>query len=319
MVRHVIYLAVALLMLLAWGARSQTVQLCARCQRVLNDDRVMVEGRSYHSVCFTCAECGKPIGGLYYNYQSNFFDERCYEELFRASCRVCAQTMEGEFYENYWGERYCVSHQGSIPECAFCTRLIMGATVIGGVQLPDGRLLCGGCQVTAVTAESQAKRLLCEASNRMESLGLTVDCSRGTVELVSQDTLKVFMPDPRHSPLGYTFYQGIPIAGKFKQESFNILLLNGMPAVEARSVIAHELMHVWFFDHGISNAGTPLCEGSCNYAIYLFLSGLDTPDAEFIIDRMDKDTDPVYGQGFRDVRKYVESNGVMAWLQMLCD
>ncbi|MDH3217727.1 MAG: protein DA1 [Candidatus Krumholzibacteria bacterium] len=128
----------------------------------------------------------------------------------------------------------------------------------------------------------------------------------------------VNFPFFRHNPQGFTEYIEMPNPDRgFEVEAFNILLLYGMSAIQAKAVLAHELMHVWLADNGIIDIDDALCEGSCDYASYMFLKDVGSAQSNYIIRIMREDLDPVYGRGFRDVERYVGTNGVAAWLHML--
>ena len=318
MVRRGTYPIVAILLLLASEGLGQMIQQCAGCERVLFGEYIQVDGRNYHTTCFTCAECNKPIDQRFYSHHSRYFHLQCYDKKFCSPCSVCGQLLKDRFCEDYWGGRYCAGHQDSIPPCDFCSRLITGPITGKGLQLPDGRRLCGVCRPSAVTNEYRAKVLMCEVATIMKSLGLMIDCTKMTILLLGQEELKRLIPDPRHAPLGFTEYITVSNEeSKVNIKSFNILLLYGMPAVQTKAVLAHELMHVWLFNHGISDIDVALCEGSCNFASYLFLKAVGSVECNYIIREMINDLDPVYGRGFRDVKQYVETNGVTVWLHML--
>jgi hypothetical protein len=318
MLRRAAYSTLAIFVLLAVDSRGQVVQHCVSCDRALFGEYLEVDGQNYHSSCFKCAECGKPINGNYCTHLSGYFHGKCYDERFRSPCMACGRLIADKFYEDYWGGRYCAGHLDVIPVCDFCGRLVAGPITGNELRLPDGRRLCGVCRPSAVTSETRAEELMCEVATRMRSFGLTVDCSRVTMLLLGQDKLKLLVTDPRHALLGFTEYIAIPNeGGRAEIQSFNIFLLYGMPAIQAKRVLAHELMHVWLFDDGISDIDATLCEGSCDYASYLFLKSVGSIECNYIMRNMFDNLDLDYGRGFRDVKQYAETNGVAAWLQML--
>jgi hypothetical protein len=105
--------------------------------------------------------------------------------------------------------------------------------------------------------------------------------------------------------------------GKVNDETIRVYLLYGMPRVQTTGTAAHELMHVWQFRKGRLDQDPAVSEGSCNFASYLVLRKMGGPGAEFVIDGMLKDPDPVYGEGFRRVKAYADDKGIAAWLRLL--
>jgi hypothetical protein len=318
MVRRLTYLTIAILVMVAVDSSSQMYKQCAACKQTLFGEYLQVDGREYHFACFKCAECGKVIMDRYFTYYSDYFHQICYERRFETPCMACSQVITSGSYEDYWGGRYCAGHLETIPPCDFCGRLVAGPITGKGVRYPDGRILCGVCRPSAVTTEARAKALMSEVAAKMQSIGVTVDCEQVTVLLLGRDQLARLMNDPVHPMLGLTEYIPIPDdGGDIKTESFNIMLLFGMPVVQAEAVLVHELMHVWLFGRGIIDIDEALREGSCHYAAYAYMDSLGSAESNYIKRAMISNLDPVYGRGFRDVKQYVETNGVAAWLQML--
>nr|WP_281389034.1 protein DA1 [Spirochaeta isovalerica] len=96
-----------------------------------------------------------------------------------------------------------------------------------------------------------------------------------------------------------------------------IYILKGMPESSFISACAHELMHIWFYSRGLTGLSPRLEEGSCNYAAYLILKTLNSPEAAYRIHELMEDRSPVYGKGFQKVLKMVEGHGVPYWLEYL--
>jgi hypothetical protein len=76
-------------------------------------------------------------------------------------------------------------------------------------------------------------------------------------------------------------------------------------------------MHVWLFVNAPLDMEPTLCEGSCEYAARLVVSGLKDPYVDFLEEAQETSDDLVYGGGFRSVRDYVRHQGVPAWLTYL--
>jgi uncharacterized protein YlaI len=101
-----------------------------------------------------------------------------------------------------------------------------------------------------------------------------------------------------------------------------IQVLYFMRPLSFQQTMLHELTHALTNHLKIGNK--PLIEGFCNYVAYLYLkevsetanSPADRAEALRAIARMEANDDPVYGQGFRDVRDELVNtpNRAITWL-----
>jgi hypothetical protein len=317
--KRLILYATLLLLVLASVAEAQANPRCARCAKMVFGDYVTAEGKNFHPGCFVCGACGEIILSRYVAGLTTLYHPDCYNgRMFQSPCAACGRAPAGEHYEDYWGNTYCVKHMEQVAKCDFCARPLAGALTGDGMKLPDGRLLCDVCRPSAVTSESEARALVAEVARRLESFGIEADCREVTVLLLGRDQLDMFMTEHAHSSqhlTGLTEYVSLP--GKSRIASTNFYLLYGMPRTQMKSTIAHELMHVWQFQHGLMNIDPALCEGSCNYASYLLLEDMGTMECRFAMKCLVEDDDAIYGAGFRDVKSLVETNGIEAWLGVL--
>ena len=73
-------------------------------------------------------------------------------------------------------------------------------------------------------------------------------------------------------------------------------------------MLAHELLHVWQNEHRVS-LPPKFSEGFCNLGTYLFYTYLNNELSTMLAERMMKDPDPIYGEGFREVKQIFETEG----------
>ncbi len=90
-----------------------------------------------------------------------------------------------------------------------------------------------------------------------------------------------------------------------------------MPGTLFASIMIHELMHVWIYQNGKNDSDKDLVEGSCNYISFEYLSRLNSKESEYYAEQILTDEDPIYGEGFRKVRKMVEQNSLIYLLEYL--
>jgi len=206
----------------------------------------------------------------------------------------------------------------TVKHCDACDRPIVGTLAGRGLALPDGRMICGICRPSIVMSESEAATLMIEVARHLERWGIKVDCEDVTILLVGRDKMKLLQDDPDHWMTGFADYNSFADEnGRIKCESVNVCLLSGMPELQVKATLAHELMHVWQARHGLFGIDPAVREGSCNYASYLLLEDIGTPMCQYLIRCMMEDLHPDYGIGFREVMRFAEENGVEAWLQKL--
>lgn len=306
----------ACFMALASMSSAQGIVRCAVCGQIVLGEYIEAEKLYFHDDHFRCEYCKKPIDGTYVPVDGKFYHGACYQKHLVVVCVVCNKVILEEHSENYWGDAWHNEHNTNTPACDFCGRFIVGGIAANRVDLPDGRRLCGLCGPASVRTVEAVRAL---ASGVVESLrghGIGVSMAGIPLLMLGRDRLQVLAPDPAHTLTGYTTYLFEP-DGDPDESTFSIMLLEGMPATEMAFTVAHELMHVWMAKHRVSQDDVPWIEGSCHYAAYLVMQDENTRESGFQMDRTEAATDSIYGGGFRRVKRYVDKNGVEAWLDAL--
>ena len=117
-------------------------------------------------------------------------------------------------------------------------------------------------------------------------------------------------------------------SGRIVSRKFDIYLLKDMVDYAFVEIAAHELMHIWIYIHGQKKQVPALVEGSCNYAAYHIINDfknqtrfsfekIDNKNADYIMMKLMKNPDPIYGKGFRRMKKYAEKFGNYIWLSYI--
>jgi len=86
---------------------------------------------------------------------------------------------------------------------------------------------------------------------------------------------------------------------------------------EFAEVFAHEILHLWQFEHNLYNLDIKVCEGFCNLGAYLFLEQIGTPGARRCMQQLLDNPDPVYGDGFRMMLDVFRRKGWEGAIQVL--
>lgn len=280
--------------------------------------------QKYHADCFTqhraprCETCRLPITAQYTLYHGKNYHVDCYENQVAKRCALCLNIIEGVYLKDNWGNSVHEYHKDIYAQCSYCQRFISESISGGGLKYADGRHICSLCQRTAVTDSAEAQRIMVDVAETLASVGINVTKETVPVALVSHQELQSESKRHGSNLLGLTTYRQTGwLAGLIKAHDFKILMLYGLPKTLFASSVAHELMHVWQYKNAPLNNDPLLCEGSCNYAAYLVLSRIDSRESDYYMRNLLEDHDPVYGEGFRKVKAYVDQAGISKWLEYL--
>jgi len=94
---------------------------------------------------------------------------------------------------------------------------------------------------------------------------------------------------------------------------YTVFFYRHITVVAFADVLAHELLHIWQYDHHIAPDALH-CEGFCNLGSYFILSAIGNAEANARIERMLKSPDPVYGDGVRLMKRHYDHGG---WLEAI--
>lgn len=292
--------------------------VCAKCGHVIEGPYFQAGNDYYHPEHFTCEYCGKPITGSYTEYQGSNYHTDCFTRSVALRCALCNQIIRGEYIQDFWGNAYHKYHQGEAPCCDSCSRFISPDITGGGVRYDDGRYICAICHKTSVTDIDVIMGLIDEIAGHLADMGMDIDYKGLEVHLIGQDQMKDLAGQASNGLRGFTDYShDWRIFKRTGNRKLNVYFLYGMPRMELISTIAHELTHIYQFNNGRFHNDRTFAEGSCNYAAYVVLSRYPGKNAEFFRNAMMNETDPVYGEGFRRVKRFAEAEGTGAWLERL--
>ncbi len=227
-------------------------------------------------------------------------------------CAVCHQQITGKYLYNHWQETVHVKHQGvKTAQCSTCARFISGATQ-NGIRYGDGRVVCGICQVTAVTEEQKVEHARRRVLEMLTGAGFDYIPDYIAVTLTDQRRLQQKLG--RHgNSYGLTKTLEKKENGVLVYREHSIFVLYGLPRLVFEGVLAHELLHVWLNERPESRERTPAeVEGFCNLASALIYGQEQTPMAQYLLERLHSDPDPVYGDGYRQQQAFVQRHGWQA-------
>ncbi len=225
-------------------------------------------------------------------------------------------TITGRYYRDYWGNSVCAAHYRQTPACPYCGRFISKESTGGGKTLSDGQAICALCDKAAVKDVAEGKTILMETYTGLEKMGIVIKPFKPGFALIDRLDLKRLDRTGREKQGTARFRRSL-FNGKIRQFDLQIFLLNGLPRVSFISTCAHELMHIWFYSRGITDASPALVEGSCNLAAWLILRTRKEPEAAYLMQGFFKDRHKDYGRGFRKMHKLASSRGIPYWLEYI--
>ncbi|MBR2363704.1 MAG: hypothetical protein IKA79_00755 [Lentisphaeria bacterium] len=269
------------------GRRKVTV--CAKCSAVIRHGRYFImEGKNYCSQqCLTwslprCSNCGTPADKTWFSAD---FPQKKY-------CRNCKD----------------------LPLCTSCGN-------IASQRRPGNIIICTQCEKNVVTTALPVQDMFNELRKELKNvLGIGTN-HRIRFSLVSYSGLaqkKGSPPDRgqrglfRHDKqmrkeVTYNKFTGKTLSQKttLAKEDFSIYVLEYLPLMDFRHTVIHELTHDWMSQYFPYIREPEIKEGTCEYIAWLFLqkTAPDDPEAKIICSHMERNPDPIYGGGFRMIRK----------------
>lgn len=299
---------------------------CANCGKdIAHVEYFKQNGQYYDRDCYLelfglkCDYCGRPIESDYLTSDGKYYHKECYNNNVATRCALCHAIIDGKYYQDHWGNSYCAVHKGKEPECTYCGRFIGDETSNGGSKYEDGRWCCGICMATAINTVDDMAKLVAEVRAQLLLKGIDIPLDEARNHLVGRDELQQVaersepnLQGTAHYKEAKIFFNLLPIV-----KEADIYILYGMPRWNALSVVAHELMHLWQFQYAKRKAEPTLTEGTCVYASWLLLHDMRTDESEYLMETIDANKDPVYGEGFRRVRAFAESQPIESFLEYL--
>ena len=298
----------------------------------------------------TCDWCGKKIASnasFLRSEDKNFCSEKCFNQYAESQlpvCSVCERHFQEGFTSN--GKDFCsrACLETTFRECAYCHRREPSGVLLGektflcdycrslpacsSCQMPldkfakdlgDGRKICSACERIAVSSQFEAEKLMAALRQTLaDRFKMSTDhtiqfvlCNRNELKKEScgdgERELGLFVVN-RHT---------VTLFGRPVRDSsdYRILILNGQPPDNFRTVGAHELAHDWM-EANLPHIEEPMIrEGFAEFVSWAFAK---SENMDRIPWNIEQNTDEVYGEGFRKVRKMMgDARTAAKWKQIL--
>ncbi len=273
-------------------------------------------GATWHPEHFVCAGCGQPLESAHFVMHDNApYHTACYGQYVAARCAYCGKPLIAEYLVDQWGTTYCKAHEGQYPACSFCGRLVPPAQQDGSTEY----IRCPICHASAIEAAVEAKPLFVEVIHWVGSQGLAYNNLHLNLELCSRTRLAELLQVHSHThSLGATTSSTYEQNGRVVRTQVNgIAVLHGLPAMLFKGVTIHELGHVWLIVQGIYGLPSWAEEGFCECLSYRYYDEVNTAESHYRAHSVERNPDPVYGEGFRRIQALIERYGFVRFLEML--
>jgi hypothetical protein len=295
--------------------------LCAGCGKPILGPYIVAAGQCWHREHFVCAHCGKRLKNGYYEFEGKPYCEQHYAMMQGKRCTVCGAPLIGSYLMNAWGDPFCPEHQGQLPECYSCGRIISELSTGGGVRYADGRHMCSLCRKSAIDTQNACEEATAEVAAVLSRVGF--DLTRKLPKLRLVDANEISRLAPKLQSQGQlnglartrTWTCGKKVVGVKVDE---IVVLHGLPREHFQAVIAHELIHAWLVIQGYPKLEPVTEEGLAEIGAYFWLRLQHTLQARQRLHVMFHNEDPIYGKGFLAARLAMEQlslPGLLAYVK----
>ncbi len=219
--------------------------------------------------------------------------------IYMMKCVYCGKELTpGMYRKDIYGN---VAHVGCSHLCFCCNRLVTSKDV----KLPDNRWWCADCQQKAVVTNQHIEWVHTRVRKMLAVHG--IDDKKWPKSL----TINIVHPKfvPGREPTTAHKFGDTQYSRSLFSKSYNVRMLDHLHRIVFAGVLAHELLHVWQFEQGISLSRQELTEGFCNLGSWVVYEQMNTPLSKGMMLRVENDPTPIYGPGFRLVKAVYDNLG----------
>ncbi len=211
----------------------------------------------------------------------------------KETCIICGKKIGlGKHYLDWAGNKACNRHTSDeMKMCVSCGRFCGPKSI----ELVKGEKLCPICQRNIVTEKQCAKMAAwIKACYKRSPIG-----NIEMVKLKSMSPEQMALASSGRTILGLA--QGIG-------RDYTVFFYRHMSIVAFSDILAHELLHIWQYDHNI-NPDDLHCEGFCNLGSWFILRAINNPESLARMRWLEQSSDPIYGDGFRIMKHHFDHGG----------
>jgi len=181
------------------------------------------------------------------------------------------------------------------------------------------RVRCPFCRASAIELLPQARILFQGLLPQLNAQGLQYNNIPLQLELVDRVRLAQLLHGRSGADaLGVTLQSTHMLNKQIVRTEVNgIAVLRGLPSTLFLGVCVHELGHAWLTLQGIQGLASWAEEGFCELLSYRFYGKLNTDESRHHAEGIEKNPDPVYGEGFRRVHGMADRMGFQRFVETL--
>lgn len=298
-----------------------TYPTCKYCGQPIIGEALSAMDATWHPDHFLCAYCGRPIHEASFNvHDGKPYHTTCFREHILPRCAYCDEPLIGEYLRDYWGTLFHRRHEREFPHCAYCGRLVPPAQQERGTSKSDV-IRCPVCRSTAIETREEAQEPYQRARQWVGNQGLRYNNLPLKLEIVNRATLARYLNERGESEphsLGATMSETRMLNRRvISTEVSGVAVLTGLPELLFQGVVVHELGHVWLVVQSVQQLPSWQEEGFCELLSYRFYSEVNTLEGRYRAENIERNPNPVYGEGFRRVREYTNRVGFQRLLDEL--
>ena len=223
------------------------------------------------------------------------------------NCDLCRCPIQGEYYQNFWREVWCATHPAI--QCNHCSRLLSSTLRSEPSAIP----CCSICAGISVTQPDVLLRQTYLVQGWLAREGLKTP-DKFSLALVSQIESGSGNSSDSDRVLGQaSAVLEYDLSGTRLKDA-SVKIVQSLPLDLCLGVLAHELAHLFLYEHDLTGWTPMQKEGFCEAVAYRWYTQRATERTRFFAHKMERNSCPVYGDGFRFVQAHIEKHG---WEQTL--
>ena len=209
-------------------------------------------------------------------------------------CAICHIDIKGRYLIDAWGQTVCAGHKTEF--CSSCGRFVAPTDL----HLADGRCLCSYCKPSVVSLPQHVEWVEKRVRAILSSHGITDIPTGIPIQIVTPNEMARLNGSKQLNLFQPGLTQTAKLIGLFMSSRcrHTIYIFDYLPKIQFAGVLAHEMLHAWQNEKGIS-LPPAYTEGFCNVGSYVVYEAINTDLSRLFIKRLEEDPSPVYGDGFR--------------------
>jgi len=281
--------------------------ICHQCGETIVGAYVKALERFWHPEHFRCSVCRKPIADAeFFVEHGQAAHQRCAEEHLIPRCGLCGRPVQGRYLVDAWGRNYCGGHEAGSAPCGGC-----------GAPVSLGEDWCPKCRTFAVRNLTELASIYRRVTRWGEGLGLRGVERKMPLSFGSRGELDRALGSAGYGLTKTRRYSTLLGLRRGVTEVEGVTVVAGIPSFLCHGVLAHEMGHVWLVLAGITLTDRQREEGFCEYLAYRYYSEHAVPCRGHLQAAIQRNSDPIYGDGFRRICKEIASGGLDRLIQAL--